>query len=282
MITRTRYAAFGILIFLLTLHVALLGKMTEATKSLPQEDARERSLVLPSQLIKVLSLEFDGLVSDYLFFETMTYIGGHLRKDGSIILSKEEWYWIYNTLDVASDLDPYFIDPYYVANAYLTWDAGMVKEANQILEKGRKGRDWDWSLPFFMGFNEFFFLRNNERASSLLMESSKRPGAPSYIENLALKLSVQAGRIESSILFLEELLQREGDANLKKRYEMKVKTFRIMQVIERAVAEYRGRFGRVPKSLDDLVARRILSSIPKDPSGGEFFIDLEGRIRDSN
>ena len=60
--------------------------------------------------------------------------------------------------EIPVDDELIIVDPYFYANAFLPWDAHMTEETNRLLEKGSRYRDWDWMLPFFIGFNDFFFL----------------------------------------------------------------------------------------------------------------------------
>ena len=103
---------------------------------LPQET--DQSVVLPSALIKIAALEFRGLASDVYFLKSMVFIGTTQQRKERPRVKEWEWQWLLKVLDTATDLDPYFFDPYYYANAFLPWDAGMVKETNLLLAKGSR------------------------------------------------------------------------------------------------------------------------------------------------
>jgi len=44
------------------------------------------------------------------------------------------------------------------------------------------------------------------------------------------------------------------------------------------VSIFKEKYGRIPKNLNELVMKGIIESIPKDPYGGEFYIDKNGTI----
>ena len=267
------------LFLLLAVHVVVLEKTSEAWKSLPRGGSAA-SIVMPAPLLKIVSLEFDGIASDILFLKAMAFIGENLEREKTLKEMPEQgWKWLEGALNTSADLDPYFVDPYYVGNAYLTWDGGRINEANALLEKGSRARDWDWSLPFFMGFNQFYFLQNNEKAGEYLMESSRRPGASPVLASLASKLAYKAKRTENSILFLEEILKKTDDEVLQKEYKLRLESLRAILALENAVNRYRQRFRRVPRDLDELLQKGIIAEIPKDPQGGKYYINAQGSIR---
>jgi hypothetical protein len=259
-------------------HVFTLERATDAWNALPKVETTGTSL--PAPVLKAVSLEFDGVVSDYLFLKALVFMGSKIPRAGQrFSLTPDEWAWFDNLLTVSVSLDPYFVDPYYIGNAYLTWDAGMVKEANALLEKGAQYRTWDWTIPFFIGFNYFYFLQENDKAGEYLMQASRTPGASPILASLASKLAFKAKRTESSIEFLEEMIKKTDDESLRKLFETRVQAFQAILALEKAVETYRGKFGKTPDHLDELIKKGIIAEIPKDPYGGKFFLAEEGAVK---
>ena len=266
-----------LLILLLPFHILGLQAVTREWKSLPKGE--DTAYVIPSPILKITSLEFDGLVSDFMFLQSIVFFGSILER-GKINETKEwEWRWIHDTLNASTDLDPYFYDPYYFGEAQLTWGANMIKEANTLLDKGSKYRHWDWMLPFFIGFNHFYFLQENDKASEYLMTASKRPGASSMFANLAIRLAYKGRRTENAILFIEQMLKEEKNESVRKDFETRLEALKGILLLERAVSLYKDRFGIAPFSLNDLITAGIIARLPEDPYGGDFYIDTEGRIK---
>jgi hypothetical protein len=259
------------------LQVVILEKAATAKKDLPEGD--EYAVAIPSPALKIAALEFPGFASDILFLRTMVFMGGIHQRTERPRVKEWEWKWLINTWDSATELDPYFYDPYYYANAFLPWDAGMVTEANRLLEKGSHYRDWDWTMPFFIGFNEFFFLGNDGKAADFLMEASRRPEGNPMFASIASRLALKGNRTETSVLFLEELYRKTEDPGLKKMYAVRIKALRGMLVIEKAVSIYKKTYRRVPPTIDDLVGKNILARLPEDPYGGAFYLDAEGNVK---
>lgn len=259
------------------LHAFSLGKAADAMKQLPQGE--EHAFVLPGPILKIASLEFQGLTSDVLFLKAMVFMGGTFERKEKPRVKDWEWVWMEKILDTATELDPYFFDPYYFANAFFTWDAGKVNETNRILEKGTRYRDWDWMLPFYIGFNSFFFLQEDEKAATFLYEASRRPGGDPRLGSLASRLAFQGNRTETAILFLEEIAEKTSDYSQKKQYETRIRALRSILVLETAIGAYKKKFGKNPFKIDELVERNILNRLPQDPYGGTYYIAQDGRVK---
>jgi len=276
------FGLFSILIVFIVAHMSLVGTVTKEHAVLRQSGYQEQLFALPSPVLKIIALDYKGIASDVLFIKGIVYLGGFVsqkRTDrGRFQLTEPQWQAFYHAMDVSTDLDPYFQDPYYLANAFLTWDAGMVREANTLLDKGSRYRDWDWTLPFFSGFNYFYFLQENDKASEKLMEASRRNNNP-ILASLASKLAFKANKTENSIAFLEEMIRKAEDKYTKKLFEERVEAFTAIRVLEKAVTVYRQKYKRIPRNIDELVNKRVLVELPKDPYGGTFSVDAQGNIK---
>jgi hypothetical protein len=269
-----------VLVFLTAVHVFLLGRVTEGFKLLPKGE--DSSFMIPAPILKIVTLDFHGVASDYLFLNSLVFIGStHERKERPRV-KPWEWKWLYSMFDASTDLDPYFFDPYYIANAQLTWDAMMIEEDNRLLEKGCKYRDWDSTLPFFVGFNYFYFLQDNLNARKWLLEASKKPDANSMYADLAIKLTYERKRTENAISFLEELSRKTENKDLKKKYEERLNFLQQVLNVENAIELYNKKFGRRPADIQALVRSGLLHEIPADPYGGQLYLDFDGRVKSTS
>lgn len=262
---------------LIPLHVFLLGKASIESKTLPSDAGSV--FVLPSPVMKITSFEFKGIVSDLLFIKAMVFKGSTYDRKEQPRMKSDEWQWFDKILTASTDLDPYFVDPYYLANAHMTWEGGMIRETNILLEKGTRYRDWDWSLPFYAGFNSFFFLHDNEKAAEFLVTASQRPGPSEQLLSLASRLAFKEKMTENAILYLQAIVKKIEDERLKKEFETRVRALQARLLLERAVSVYKEKFGRVPDSLKQLIEKGTIKEVPLDPYGGKFSIGPEGKIK---
>ena len=266
---------------ILVISFAFIGSVFAIPKvSLERDNLRQKEgigLVMPSAVAQIVALEFKGLFADAIFSKAMTYYGGKLiRKEEP---TDEEWNWIYRNMDVATDLDNYFLDPYYFGAINLSWGANKVNDANALLGKAFRYRDWDWTIPFYLGFNYFYFLQDNEKAAFYLMEASKKQRAGTLLPTLAARLAYQGKKTENAIIFLQEILKKTDDETVKKAYEKRLNALKGILFLEKAVAAYQDKFKAQPNKLDELIAKGIISALPQDPYGGKFYLHKDGSIK---
>jgi len=265
---------------LVTVHFISLGKITEALNLIPKNE--DTAYVLPPAVLSITALEFHGIASDFLFLKSLVFIGSTMERTERPRVKDWEWKWLYKVVDASSSLDPYFFDPYYFGNANFTWDAMMVEETNLLLERGVTYRTWDSMLPFFMGFNYFYFLQDNFNARKYLLEAAQRPDATQLYATLAANLSYEKKRTENAISFLEEMIKGTEDESLWKRYEARISFLRGVLEVENAAEQYKKRYGGKPENLYALVRAGMLREVPIDPSGGQLYLDFDGRVKSTS
>lgn len=249
-------------------------------KQLPK--ATEISYLPPAKILKITALEYKGLVSDYWFLKVYTFYGESLLRKEAPRVKKDEWLWMIRVLSTATELDPYFFDPYYFNNAFVTWEAGMVKESNQLLEKGSLHRNWDALLPFFTGFNYYYFLDDNEKSFYYLKEASKRSGGNPFYDRLASRIAYKANKTELAIMYLEEQIKQselQGLMGTMRDVERRLEVLKGIRQIEVAVEAYQKLFTRPPANIDELTKLRLLPTVPKEPNGGSYYLATDGRVR---
>lgn len=272
-----RFLPLSIALVLFPLHLYLLTAISYTNKNFSKFD--ERSAVIPSPLIKITSLEFDGLASDIVYLKTLVFFGSTLTGTSRRTATDQEFQWIYRMLTVSTDLDPYFLDPYLFANATLTWEANKVRETNVLLEKGIRYRDWDYWLLFYLGFNHFYFLGENDKASYYLMEASKKPGSSPFYGHLGARLAYNSNKIENAIIFMENILETINDKTIHHDYELRLQALKAIHFLQTGVDEYKNKYGVLPTHISKLRELNIIDKIPTDPYGGEFYIDTNGAVK---
>ncbi len=262
------------------LGVLILGHLAVSLQMQTQREGvirqKEALSLLPAPLYKFVALEYKNLVADLLFSRTMSFYGGTFKREGPI--DADTYRAMYQRLDTASQLDPYFRDPYYFGQSVLAWGAGMPQEANELLDRGRRHRVDDWVMPFFMGFNAFYFLHDKAQSSEFLMEASQRPGASPLVGLLAARMASESGGTEIAVIFLQQLARQTEDEATRTDILMRIEALRGIALLEGAVGAYYERFGALPATPSDLLARGVLYQLPVDPYGGTFYIAPGGKV----
>ncbi len=231
---------------------------------------------LPSKFTGMAAMEFKGIVSDFLFLKASTFFGGKfIAKE---MLEHEQAAYVYDAVDVITDLDPWFWDAYLFADMLLAWEFKQPDKANELLQKAQKYRTWDFKPPYYAGFNYFYFLKHNGQASTYLMEASKLAHAPSYLSALATRLSVYQNQFGPAIIFLKEILENTQNPAMEKQLETRLRALLILDDLEKKVTAFKAMYKSYPKNIAELVEKGFIKKIPQDPYGGKFFILENGRV----
>ncbi len=265
-----------------SISIALMVPLHGILKKTMSERSRQEKLgyVPSARVLKVAALDHKPTLGQWLFFKVLTYYGG---KIDPVMDSRKgiEYYNMFRFINAATYLDPYNIDAYYFAEAVFTWGLNRIKEVNYLLERALKFRTWDHYIPFFLGFNHFYFLKDNKKAAEYLKIASRMTKSQLFA-NLAARLLYEASETESAVQFLEKMIRQVPKGSVRMSLEIRLKALKAVAYLENAVKQYRERFQTTPTSLDELVKTGIIIQIPEDPYGGRFYIDQKGRIRSTS
>jgi hypothetical protein len=87
----------------------------------------------------------------------------------------------------------------------------------------------------------------------------------------------RAGRIDDAMRDWEEVLHDPQSDEISKviaeRWLRILETRKTIQSLEGTVQEFRDRFGRAPRRLDELAEAGLIPSVPRDPDGAEYGYD---------
>jgi hypothetical protein len=231
---------------------------------------------VPSEVLVATSLEYRGVSADMMFLNASNFIGRNLMERRSP--SSEEWQTFYFMLDRMSSLDGRFLDSYIFAEMMLAWQAKMYDEANFLLEKARKYRPHDWRMPYYIGFNHFFFQKNYTLGADYIMQAANISGSPAYLPNLAARLAFYGARSKTALLFMKELIAENKQVELNPELEKRLAAFEAAASIEDAAVEFVNRYGRSPENIHELVSTNVLPAIPQEPYGGQWRLYADGRV----
>lgn len=259
-------ASFKTFIFSILLLGAYLAgtHMLHGQRDLRRSDLRAVAPPFPPQVMKVIAGEFKGLVSDALLIDAAAFLGSNKKP------TDEDYESLIRLFRHVLALDPCFKQAYYLVQASLSWEGKRYDTANELLGISRDARWWDWVPGFFIGFNCFYFLKDNPAASRHLMEASKVPNAPLALATLASRLAAKSGKTLTAIVFLKAMLEKTEDEDKRKELELRIEALSGVLLLERAIERYRSAFGKDPDTLDALVSSNILPELPTNPYGRPF------------
>jgi len=247
-----------------------------------ERPSNEQLFTLPPNVLRVVSLQFKEATSDLAFLNALTYIGGIKTHPDTGRYRPEQYELIYNTLKNSAALDPYFIDPYNLMNSALIWDRYKLSEVNELIAKGADTRNWDYRLAFFAGFNYYYFLNDSDKSFHYLTQAAKLSDGNPFFASLASLVAYKANKTELAIIYLEQQIQEAKQQDLKSfvaNLERRLELLKGIRQIELSVNAYRRLFNKPPNSIRELLTLKLLPSIPKEPNGGSYYLEPDGKVK---
>lgn len=226
---------------------------------------------------KTMAADQKELVAASLIMKVLMYFGGLYEKVDNQVAIAPDYMSMSRLLHGAVKLDPYNMDAYYFAQGFLTWDVKQYKIANDLLDYGMKYRTWDWQLPFFAGFNHAYFLKDYAKAAVYYKKAGELSGSDLSIM-LAGRYMQESGQTELAIAYLSAMVRGERNQAVRKSYETRLEAFKEVRRIEISRDRYLEATGAMPSGLEQLISGGYLSPLPKDPYGGRFYLDKDGRV----
>ncbi|MFL5319160.1 MAG: pilus assembly protein PilG [Myxococcaceae bacterium] len=270
-------AASLILLVLGALCVAALSRAPEEPPRTPDDVP-----ILPRPAaIKVVFPGERLLAADYFWLIAINRIGA--------ARTPHEFRDSYYYADLLTDIDPDFYYPYLFTAAALPVRVGRVEYENTdlstaLLKKGLARFPRDTRLRYQLALNLIFYHHDYVAGANLLTELSREPGAPKLWAALATRLYAQAGAFETSEELARSLADNSTDPDERAFYAQRVLEIdqeKVLRLVDEAAARFKAARGRMPASVDELVATGELRARPEDPMGGQISFDEDGRARSS-
>jgi tetratricopeptide (TPR) repeat protein len=186
----------------LLLVVSLLGSILFAAL-LDRRGARATTtkewLFLPDAgQLKPALLGFHGVAADLAWIQIVQYVGTHWLTDRKFPqLSK--------ALELATSLDPHFLEPYRLGGLFLLYLAGQPQAAVSLLEKGTAANPDRWELPHDLGRYYYLEARDYLKALRWWERAAKLPGRPEYLPRFVARLYARTGQTETALELWSEL-----------------------------------------------------------------------------
>lgn len=261
----------------LLVYTILVGPFANYMCKKPIEE--KLGFVPSTKLLKPLSADQKELVGASLVMKVLMYYGGVLEKVrvNKVVTEAPDLQGMSRLLHGAVQLDPYNMDAYYFAQSFLTWDAQQFKVANNLLQYGMKYRTWDWSLPFYAGFNYAYFLKDFKKAAEFYRKAGELSGQELHI-SLAGRYLQESGQTDLAIGYLKAMIATSHNETARKSFEIRLKAFEGVRTIEIARDLFRKKEGRDPSSVADLLNSGFLQALPHDPYGGQFYLEPDGKV----
>ncbi|CAH1746896.1 conserved protein of unknown function [Thauera humireducens] len=185
---------------------------------------------------------------------------------------------------VVAQLNPCHEDNYYVANAMLSW-GGAPTEGLEVLRRATHCRTWDEFPPFFLGFNEWFFNRDAQKARQAMELAASRAADSQQAATLKrIGVMIETGEFADqrvALAFLRQEKTRATDERLREMLDRRITRLEGLITLREAQARYEAQMGRSLKSPQALLDEKFLDALPQDPLRlGYEFRDGQFRLRE--
>ncbi|MBN1278142.1 MAG: hypothetical protein JXA35_11700 [Deltaproteobacteria bacterium] len=229
---------------------------------------------VPPDFIRLFSFGFDGIMADHLILKVASFIGRNQP------VSSREWDEITLIFEQCLSLDPYFEQTYLLAQGLLPWEAKRPENAVSLLDISRKHRPWDWRPGYYLGFNFYYFLQDYAKASEAFLEAAKIKGAPVLLAVLGGRFAAKGGRTQAAIVLLKSMLNDPDiDEYREKEISDRIDALKGIMLLESAIKKYQEIYSEFPESLEALIEKGMLDSLPANPYADRYFYSPgDGRV----
>jgi len=259
------------LLAVIFLTVAALGAGLVHSQ-IPNQTRRELGdpFVPRPEVAKLSSVGFHAVMADYYWIQAVQIVGSAARpEDEGTLLGRY--------VDVVTTVDPWVGHPYRFAAVWLTGSEEDVRQANRLLERSLDYHPDEWRNRFYLGFNHFYYLEEDELAAHWLGEASRIEGSPPYLAGLAARLRAGKAGIEVAAGMIQRLLADTDDPRAKAEYEKmleEIETERRARFLDGAREAYRRRHGEDIEAVEDLLTgpHPVLRELPPEPHDWEWIL----------
>lgn len=223
---------------------------------------------LPTQVLKVLAHTYmEQMVAEILFIKVAVFTGSGYQRD------EKNLDVLANHFLAMTALHPKLEDIYYRTESALP-DNGKnyVQIANQILESGRKTYPTQVALPYFEGFNYYYYLDEPVKAAELLRLASTYDEKYQWLGHLASTLDARGGNIRVGLTWLKGMYASMQEGDEKERYAKDIKDYEKALQVQLALERFKHKTSRHAKSLSELVPSELIG-VPELSAKFEFAYD---------
>ena len=263
--------------------VAFLGAsavtLHHADKIRPRATLEEVLYISSPQVLKRMSLGYDGLLADIYWTRAVQYFGfRHHNGETSYNL-------LAPLLEITTQLDPHLVVAYEFGANFLAPrppnGAGEPDRAVRLMDFGIQNNPTNWRLYYDLGFVYYMELQDYEKASEAFRRGSQVPNAHPFLRLLAAQMAEHAGDFNTARMMWSATYQNSQDHLIRQNAVEHLRALRVDEDVthlQQAVTSFGERTGRLPVSIQELASAEGLPGVPVDPDGHPYKLTPEGRV----
>lgn len=171
-----------------------LGCATIALVTAPptRADASIDATPWPPGIVRVAALGRTYAASDIVWLKTVQLLGSNEQ-------AAKEWPQLERWIELVTELDPSFEEPYFLGAILLVTDPRRSPDVDRLLERGQNAFPKLYHLPMLRGFVAQFGSLDPRAAAAHYERASRLPNAPAHLAALAKRLAKETNDCQSVI-----------------------------------------------------------------------------------
>lgn len=133
--------------------------------------------------------------------------------------------WLFQVLDLATDLDLKFKEAFYYGGLALTVIISDYAGASKIFDKGVAQFPTEWELNYAAGYHAMIEEKDNAKAADRYLAAANN-GAPTWVRILAGTLAAKGGNTEFAEKVIEQMIAMNEEPKYIERLKAKLEAIR--------------------------------------------------------
>lgn len=260
--------------------VLLLRGIDRARPSATLDDVL---LISSPNVLKRVSLGYDGLMADIYWTRAVQYFGREHQADAT------EYKLLAPLLEITAHLDPKLLVTYEYGGNFLAppppGGAGEPDRAVRLLEYGIQQNPDEWRLYMNLGHIYFLELKDYSKAEAVFERGSRVPNAHPSLAVMAALMAQHAGNLDTARALWTATYQTATNKDIRDNAFEHLIALRVDQDVTRlqaAVSSFQQRVGWPPASMAELASAEGWPGLPADPDHVPYVLKGDARVEVRN
>lgn len=235
-------------------------------------DTQRAEVLADPAALRWISLSYASLVADGYWLRALNHFGDKRNHEAGYPMAEP-------LISRVLVLDPQFTSAYEFAATALTSNTANVPRSIELLREGEQMRPDIWRLPFYLGFNLYYFAHDYAGAADALARAAQHREAPEWVGRLATRLAARSGQATAALEMIDQLIASSTDAKVRDAYIERRAAVLYEVHLERlsaAVAQYEKTNGKRATTISELAAAGLVPANVSDPWGEPYTLDADG------
>lgn len=251
--------------------LAFMGLKIKIDK-IPRQKVPGSSIIyLPSgKYLKYATFGYSSLLADLIYIWSIQFYSSYDIPN--------RFDYLEHIFSIIAELDPRYLDPYELGAMIAIYEARNPTLAFRILDLGLEKNPQEWIFPYEAGHYAQMFLKDFAVAQKYYEKAMAIEGSPPILKRLFAHAAYRRGDYQTAWQNWLDIYQSTQDPRIKKiasNHLYLVKSAIDKERVEKALRQFRKKFGSYPERLNDLVVHGFLPEVPKDLDGQDYLYDKE-------